>query len=63
MKNKLKQKRLNLTLEDEFYQQLNEQAMKEYLLLSTYVKRFLKKNLSTSNNSISKNSTQNEQDM
>jgi len=42
-------KKMNITLSKEFYDQLKQQARQEHLLVSTYAKQLLMKSLSTNN--------------
>ena len=55
-------KRVNLTLEKEFYELWKENANQEFIPIGTYVKQYLMKNL-LPNNTYSKCLTQNEDAM
>ena len=54
-KNRLPEKRsmvkMNLTIDKEFYALLKEQANQDYVMVSTWTKQFLMKNLLNKNNS------------
>jgi hypothetical protein len=60
MKTKTKtNKRMNITLSQEFYNQLKQQAKNEHLLVSTYTKQLLMKSLPINNNEENKCLTKN----
>ena len=59
---KKKMKKLNLSLEAEFYELLEEQSKNEHLMISSNAKRLLKKSL-LANNIESKPLTPNESDL
>ena len=52
-------KRMNITLRREFYDQLKEQASREHLLPSTYAKQLLMKSMTINNNEENKCLTKN----
>lgn len=56
-------KRMNITLSKEFYDQLKQQAKNEHLLVSTYAKQLLMKNLPINNNEENKCLTKNGKSM
>ena len=50
---------MNLSIDKDFYGLLQENARKDYMLVSTWVKQFLMKNLLEKNNSDSNSLTKN----
>ena len=52
--------KMNLSLEKDFYELLQKNAKRDYMLTSTWTKQFLKRNLLDKNNSDSKLLTKNE---
>jgi hypothetical protein len=56
-------KRMNITLSKEFYDQLKQHARQEHLLVSTYAKQLLMKSLLANNNEENKCLTKNEKSM
>lgn len=59
-KRKQQQKvKMNLSIDKDFYGLLQENARKDYMLVSTWVKQFLMKNLLEKNNSDSNSLTKN----
>ena len=50
---------MNLTLEQDFYNLLKQHAEKDFMLISTWTKQFLKKNLLTNYKDVKKQ-TENE---
>ena len=63
MKNDTTNKRMNITLSQEFYAQLIKAANEEHLLPSTYAKQLLMKSLPINNNEENKCLTKNGNDM
>jgi hypothetical protein len=56
-------KRMNITISIEFYDQLKKQAKKEHLLVSTYAKQLLMKSLPINNNAENESLTKNGKSM